>query len=51
MSNKNIIIKEPYATEMRNGLWRYRTDNLNEYDKETIEYSKKILSKYSAIWN
>ena len=46
----NIIIKEPFASQIREKLKRYRNNDLTEEEREQIEKSKRILKKYNAIW-
>ena len=46
----NIVIKEPFASKIRENLKRYRNNNLTEEELKQIEKSKKNLKKYNAIW-
>jgi hypothetical protein len=46
----NVIIKEPFASQIREKLYRYRNNELNEEDRKHIERTAKILKKYKAIW-
>ena len=46
----NVIIKEPFASQIREKLIRYRNNELTEKEREQVEKSKKILEKYNAIW-
>lgn len=46
----NIVIKEPFASQIRERLRRYRNNELNEEERKQIEKSKRILKKYNAIW-
>lgn len=46
----NIIIKEPFASQIREKLIRYRNNELNEDDKKQMERTQKILKKYKAKW-
>lgn len=47
---KKIIIKEPFASEIRNKLIRFRKGNLTESEFKQIEKDKKILKQYKAKW-
>lgn len=46
----NVVIKEPFASQIRETLRRYRNNELTEKEREQVEKSKKILEKYNAIW-
>ena len=46
----NIVIKEPFASQIRDKLKRYRNNELNEEEQKQVEKSKRILKKYNAIW-
>lgn len=46
----NIVIEEPFASQIREKLRRYRNNELTEEEREQIEKSKRILKKYNAIW-
>lgn len=46
----NIIIKEPFASQIREQLKRYHNNELTEEEKKQIEKSKNILKKYNAKW-
>jgi hypothetical protein len=46
----NIVIKEPFASKIREKLKRYRNNDLTEEELKQIEKSKIILKKYNAIW-
>ena len=47
----NIIhIKEPFASEIRNKLIRFRKGNLTESEFKQIEKDKEILKQYEAKW-
>ena len=46
----NIVIKEPFASKIREQLKRYRNNELTEDECKQIEKTKKILNKYNAIW-
>lgn len=46
----NVVIKEPFASQIREKLRRYRNNELTEEEREQIEKSKRILKKYNAIW-
>lgn len=46
----NIVIKEPFASKIRERLKRYRNNELNEEDRKQIERTQKVLQKYNAIW-
>ena len=46
----NVVIKEPFASQIREKLKRYRNNELTEEERKQIEKSKKILEKYNAIW-
>lgn len=46
----NIVIKEPFASKIREQLKRYRNNELNEEERKQVEKSKRILKKYNAIW-
>ena len=48
--NEPFIVSGKYAKKLRERLERYRTGNFNEEDRRMMERSKKILSKYKAIW-
>lgn len=45
-----IIVKEPFASEIREKLKRYRNNELNEEERKQMERSEKILQKYNAVW-
>ena len=46
----NIVIEEPFASQIREKLRRYHNNELTEEERERIEKSKRILEKYNAIW-
>ena len=46
----NVIIKEPFASQIREKLIRYRNNELTKEERKQVEKSKKILEKYNAIW-
>ena len=46
----NIVIKEPFVSQIREQLKRYRNNELNEEERKQVEKSKRILKKYNAIW-
>ena len=46
----NVVIKEPFASQIREKLKRYHNNELTEEERKQIEKSKKILEKYNAIW-
>ena len=46
----NVVIKEPFASQIREKLKRYRNNELTEEERKQVEKSKKILEKYNAIW-
>jgi len=46
----NIIIKEPFASQIREKLKRYREGNFTEEEKERLEKLKENCSKYHATW-
>ena len=46
----NIVIKEPFASKIREQLKRYHNNELTEEEKKQIEKTKKILKRYNAIW-
>ena len=46
----NIIIKEPFASQIREKLKRYRNNELTEDERKQIEKTKRTLKKYNAIW-
>ena len=46
----NVVIKEPFASQIREKLRRYRNNELTEKEREQVKKSKKILEKYNAIW-
>lgn len=46
----NVIIKEPFASQIREKLRRYRNNELTKEERKQVEKSKKILEKYNAIW-
>lgn len=50
LKDRNIIIEEPYASEIRDKLRRYREGNFTEKEKEQIERSKKIQEIYKVEW-
>lgn len=43
-------IKGIFAEEIREGVRRISTGNLNEADKRKIRRSRKVLQKYEAVW-
>lgn len=47
---KTIIIKEPYASQIREKLLRYRKGEFTEEEIKKIENQKEISKKYKAIW-
>jgi hypothetical protein len=49
-NKKPFVVTGKYAKELREKLRRYRTGEFNEEDLRQMERSKKILSKYNAIW-
>lgn len=46
----NIIIKEPFASQIREKLKRYRNNELTEEERKQIEKTKRTLKKYRARW-
>ena len=46
----NIVIEEPFASQIREKLRRYRNNELTEEERERIEKSKRIMEKYNAKW-
>ena len=46
----NIVIEEPFASQIIEKLKRYRNNELTEEEREHVEKSKRILKKYNAIW-
>ena len=46
----NVIIKEPFASQIKNNLERYHNNELNEEECKHIERTKKILEKYNVKW-
>lgn len=46
----NIVIKEPFASQIREKLIRYRNNELTKEEQERIKKSKEILKKYNAKW-
>lgn len=46
----NIVIKEPFASKIKEQLKRYRNNELTEEEKKQIEKTKKIFKRYNAIW-
>jgi len=46
----NIVIKEPFASQILEKLKRYRNNDLTEEERKQVERSKRILKKYNAIW-
>ena len=46
----NIVIKEPFASEIRNKIKRYRNNELTKEERKQIERTQKILKKYNAKW-
>lgn len=44
------VIKEPFASQIRDKLERYRRGEFNEEELKQQERSKKILSKYKCKW-
>ena len=46
----NVISKEPFASQIREKLRRYRNNELTKEERKQVEKSKKILEKYNAIW-
>lgn len=46
----NIVIKEPFARQIREKLIRYRNNELTKEEREQVEKTKRILKKYNAIW-
>lgn len=46
----NIVIKEPFVSQIREKLKRYRNNDLTEEELKQIEKSKKNLKKYNVIW-
>ncbi len=46
----NIVIKEPFASQIRERLRRYRNNELTKEERKQIEKTKRILKKYNAIW-
>lgn len=45
-----IVIEEPYASEMRDRLRRYRKGEFTDEEKKQIERSKKILAMGKVEW-
>lgn len=43
---KNHIIKEPYASQIKEKLIRYATKNFTEEEKVQMKRQKEILSEY-----
>lgn len=46
----NIVIEEPFASQIIEKLKRYRNNDLTEEELNQIKKSKRILKKYNAIW-
>lgn len=46
----NIVIKEPFASQIMERLRRYRNNELTEEEREQIEKTKRILKRYNAKW-
>lgn len=46
----NEPIKEPFATQIRETLRRKATGEFTEEELKRIEHTKKVLSRYKAIW-
>ena len=46
----NVVIKEPFASQIREKLIRYRNNELTNEERKQIEKTKRILEKYNAIW-
>lgn len=53
MENNNKekrIIKEPFASEIREKLKRYAKGEFTEEELKQQERSKEILKEYNAVW-
>ena len=46
----NIVIKEPFASKIREQLKRYRNNELTEEERKQIEKTKRTLKKYRGRW-
>lgn len=46
----NIIIKEPFASQIREKLKRFRNNELNDEEIAQVKRTQKILKKYNAKW-
>lgn len=46
----NIVIKEPFASQIREKLKRYHNNDLTEEEREHVEKLKRIFGKHNAIW-
>lgn len=45
------VIKEPFASQLRDKLERYIKGEFNEEELKQQERSKKILSEYECKWS
>ena len=45
-----IVIKEPFSSQIRDKIKRYRNNELTEEERKQVEKSKRILKKYNTIW-
>lgn len=45
-----IIIKEPFASQIREKMQRYYNNELNDEEIKQAERARQILQKYNAIW-
>ena len=46
----NIVIKEPFASQIREKLKRFRNNELNDEEIAQVKRMQKILKKYKATW-
>ena len=46
----NIVIKEPFAGQIREKLKRYRNNELTDEEQKQIERTQEILKQYKATW-
>ena len=43
-------IKEPFASEIRDKLYRYSHGMFTEEELQKMKHMKEISSKYNAVW-
>ena len=50
IESKRELIKEPYASQIRDVVRRIATGCLNDEDRRIIKESNEMKSRYHAVW-